>query len=522
MPRHIQAIIRWEESVEDLFCPETDLPWCNYFTPNTDPEAYEKDGPIHVREVHCADIQRMDKLGNTITFVQEFGTHNTKVLVEACNVEVAQPNESIELRRRVKTHWKAVALGEGTVQEAMEKLSSTSKVYGQPPPMSTPPMSTPPMSTPPSTPPPAPKRKRDDVDEEPNEEPTKKAKKESSKDYWLHVFGNTTKFTSRDYATLVETHGVDKLIEARCENIVFIYQGTIGQPDFFDIIEMPPRDDTGFKRHQPVHCELANWFNLSTEKIDEFFLREKKLVLHLSNEQEKEKAKEKEKEAKEKAKISLKFVRLTLPQLSCNQVDVEPDAIIGDVINAYPLLKETKAIAIMLDDKVHGYLGYDYLLHKRFSDYPEIFNGLVKLYVHGHLAVHHQQYNIKYPFIYFNKGKAWPPAPNWKEGDAINRGPFLTWLGWGRGRTHDTPPYEDNCWKNLVVIKYPNGVGKVSNLLSWIMGSKWPSREMRDPFSNQLLLATSIVEELGTIMTRTLENPWTDDELPVLRLLFAP
>jgi hypothetical protein len=422
--------------------------------------------------------------------------------VEVCNVEVAQPNESIELRRRVKTYWKAVPVGEGTVEEAMEELSSTSKVYGQPmatppmstPPMNTPPMNTPPMNTPPSTPPPAPKRKRDD-DEEPNEEPTKKAKKESSKDYWLRVFDGTTKFTSRDYATLVETHGVDKLIEARCENFVFIYQGTIGQPDFFDIIEMPPRDDTGFKRHQPVHCELV------TTAIYEEPI-----------EQEKE---------KEKVKITLKFVRLTLPQLSCNQVDVEPDAIIGDVINAYPLLKETKAIAIMLDDKVHGYLGFDCLLHKRFSDYPEIFNGLVKLYVHGHLAVHHQQYNIKYPFIYFNKGKAWPPAPNWDEGDAINLGPFLTWLGWGRGST-DSPPYEDNHWKHLVIIKYPNGVAKVSNLFSWIMGSKWPSREMKDPLTNQQLHTISMAKELGEIFKRALDNPWTDDELPVVRLLFAP
>jgi len=490
MPRHIQAIIRWEEKVKNLFSPETDLVGeGDHLTLNTDPEAFEKDGPIHVRELYCADIQRVDKLGNTITFVQEFGTHNTKVLVEVYDVEVAQPHESIELRRRVKTRWKAVAL-KNTVEEAMVELSSTSKVYGQPSPMDTPPMATPPMSTPPSTPPPAPKRKRDDVDEESNEEPTKKAKKESSKDYWLRVFGNTTKFTSRDYATLVKQHGVDKLIEARCENIVFIYQGTIGQPDFFDIIEMPPRDDTGFRRHQPVHCEL---YAIYEEPV----------------EQEKEKAKE--------VKITLKFMHLAL---SAIQVDVSPHANIGDVISAYPRLKETKSIAVMGEEGVEGYIGYDYLLHKKFSDYPEIFKGTVKLFAHGHLAVHHQAYNIKYPFIYFNKGKAWPPAPNWDEGDAINLGPFLTWLGWGRGST-DSPPYEDNKWKHLVIIKYPNGVGKVSNLFSWIMGSRWPSREMKDPLTNQKLHTISMAKELGDIFKRALDNPWTDDELPVVRLLFV-
>ena len=81
--------------------------------------------------------------------------------------------------------------------------------------------------------------------------------KRQPKDYWLDVFGEARKFTSPTYAALVKAHGQDRLIEARCQNIVTFHQGTINQSDFFDIIEMPPfEEDTGFKRDRPVHCLL--------------------------------------------------------------------------------------------------------------------------------------------------------------------------------------------------------------------------------------------------------------------------
>jgi hypothetical protein len=118
---------RWIKEVKGLFCPEDELV-CegDYMTPNVDESAYDKDGPIHLRELHGATIHKLDKQGNSITFSQEFG--NKKVLIEVQQVQILFSNGFIEIRRRLNTIWKALPI-ETTDEEALSQLSSAT-IFG--------------------------------------------------------------------------------------------------------------------------------------------------------------------------------------------------------------------------------------------------------------------------------------------------------------------------------------------------------------------------------------------------------
>ena len=118
---------RWIKEVKDLFCPEDELV-CkgDYMTLNVDESAYDKDGPIHLRELHGATIHKLDKQGNSITFSQEFG--NKKVLIEVQQVQILFSNGFIEIRRRLNTIWKALPI-ETTDEDALSELYSA-RIFG--------------------------------------------------------------------------------------------------------------------------------------------------------------------------------------------------------------------------------------------------------------------------------------------------------------------------------------------------------------------------------------------------------
>ena len=182
-------------------------------------------------------------------------------------------------------------------------------------------------------------------------------------------------------------------------------------------------------------------------------------------------------------KIHLTFRNPHLCSNKHYKVVVESSLIIGDVINRIPFLDDVKALIVRCNNETK-HLGYDFNLSKPFSAYPEAFQSGTVVFSAGHLNPHQAQWQIKYPLMYFNKNKQWPPenAVNWEEGDPINLAPFLVWLGWGSGSTEAPDKKEDNRWTSLMVLKYPNGVAKVVNKFAWLHGS---NNGKKDPLTNQ-------------------------------------
>ena len=178
--------------------------------------------------------------------------------------------------------------------------------------------------------------------------------------------------------------------------------------------------------------------------------------------------------------VHIKFMNPFHKELESNVV-VPTNSVIGNIVTHLPSLKHIKALRVLKDKT---YLGYDYYFDKKLSDYPNVFDGTVKVWLHGHLDVHQAQFNIEHPLKYFLDGQAWPPAKavNWADGDPINLGPFLTWIGWGRGPTI-MPREEDNNWEHLIVLKYPCGVTKVVNFFSYLKAVVCSN--LRDPLTNK-------------------------------------
>lgn len=173
-------------------------------------------------------------------------------------------------------------------------------------------------------------------------------------------------------------------------------------------------------------------------------------------------------------------------------------------------------------DVKFSYFGYDYLLHNKWSDYPELLKknelriGCKTIYEPGSFI-----HSIKYPLMYYqhtDKDVSWPPGINWDEGDPIMLTPFLS------TEENYTEQHNNNVWNNLVVIEYPNGVKKVVNFIAYlkaIMASMTNGRPGKDPLTNQLFASTdnpNIAEKFKQILEG---KKWTDSTLPIVKLNFA-
>lgn len=224
-------------------------------------------------------------------------------------------------------------------------------------------------------------------------------------------------------------------------------------------------------------------------------------------------------------KVTLTFNHPSLMKMHvlAHTVTVEKSSIIGDVIQEIPFLKQLKSL-YLVSSRLSGskltHIGYDYDLSKPFSAYPEVFPSCgVSVKTAGHLAYGQADKDIKWPLMYFNKGKVWPPenAVNWNDGDAINLAPFLVWNGWGNGPIN-VPAEEDNHWHNLVVIKYPNGVTKVVNYVAWRKMQK--NGNIKDPLTNQPLDCAYMTEQLRLMLAEGVFEDRNNKPLPVVNLKF--
>ena len=179
---------------------------------------------------------------------------------------------------------------------------------------------------------------------------------------------------------------------------------------------------------------------------------------------------------------------------------------IGKVHTACPNLR---AFFIQTDDG-RKFIGYDYDLALCFSEYS-IFKGDVVLHAQHILDPWSMQHNIVYPLIYFCENKGWPPCSNWRDGDPLNCAPFLIWNGYGHGPVK-IDRMMDNSYRNLVILKYPNGVTKVANRFMYLRSfvTTYPC----DPLTNAEVCVPTVMNGL---LNSDLPN---DTTLPVVSIIF--
>jgi len=174
--------------------------------------------------------------------------------------------------------------------------------------------------------------------------------------------------------------------------------------------------------------------------------------------------------------ITLKFIGF---MTSYPQVNVANDSVIFDTIKKFRDEFPT-VMAIHLGNK---FIGYDFLLDKKFSDYEEFNQETVVLHCQSYLNYRVKTKDIRYPIIYQKENKTWPPSDNWYENEPINLGEFLIWNGYGNGPI-EVPKEEDNSYHNLIVLGYDNikkTVNKHSYIKSVLMNNN------RDPLTNNTL-----------------------------------
>ena len=128
------------------------------------------------------------------------------------------------------------------------------------------------------------------------------------------------------------------------------------------------------------------------------------------------------------------------------------------------------------------FIGYDYQLHKKLSDYEE-FKGMSFINcfrAHSSFNYSHAQYKITYPLLYYKHNKVFPPTDNWNDNDPINLAPFLIFNGWGSGPTTCLPD-NDNKYDNLVIITYLENdklFKKCVNIIAYIRSLELNSKDI--------------------------------------------
>lgn len=152
-----------------------------------------------------------------------------------------------------------------------------------------------------------------------------------------------------------------------------------------------------------------------------------------------------------------------------------------------------KSFFIITNSREKKYFGYDLNLSSKFSDYL-YFKGEITVHTHHLLDWPGTQYNILHPLAYFKHNENWPPVEldDWKNGEPINLAPYLIWNGYGSGPV-EVDEKLDNCFKNLVILQYPNNVKKIVNSYSYLMSIV--STDKKDALTNKKI-KTSMVSKL--------------------------
>lgn len=182
-------------------------------------------------------------------------------------------------------------------------------------------------------------------------------------------------------------------------------------------------------------------------------------------------------------KIKFKGLMQTYQEVSVNNDSIIFDTI-DDFHTNYP---QIMAIHILKSNK---FIGYDFMLNKKFSDYEEFNQDNVVLYCHTFMDYYVKTKDIKYPIIYNRSSMLWPPSDNWDEFDPINLGKFLIWNGWGNGSIY-VPKEDDNSYHNLIVLGYDN-VKKTVNKHSYIKSVLM--NDNRDPLTNNTLANITLLK----------------------------
>lgn len=199
------------------------------------------------------------------------------------------------------------------------------------------------------------------------------------------------------------------------------------------------------------------------------------------------------------SQIDTEFVKVIIKGILIKPFNkqVDKDETIGNFILK---LYEEKSVPVVIFafsvaiDKVHftKFIGYDFLLDKKFSDYEEL-NGEIELYAISNFSPKYEYVNVRYPLAYFKKKMSWPPSDNWPEGDPINLAPFLIWDGWGFGPT-SVPLKDDNHYYNLMILEYSSNakiIRKAVNKTGYSLAISFSKG--KDPLTNKKLSLETII-----------------------------
>ena len=181
--------------------------------------------------------------------------------------------------------------------------------------------------------------------------------------------------------------------------------------------------------------------------------------------------------------IILKFIGF---MQSYPQINVENNSVIFDTIKKF----HDEFPTVMAINTGNKFIGYDFLLYKKFSDYEELNQDTVVLHCQSYLNYRVKTKDIRYPIIYHKENKIWPPSDNWYENDPINLGEFLIWNGYGNGPI-EVPKEEDNSYHNLIVLGYDN-IKKTVNKYSYIKSVMMNNN--RDPLTNNTLDSSTLLK----------------------------
>ena len=154
------------------------------------------------------------------------------------------------------------------------------------------------------------------------------------------------------------------------------------------------------------------------------------------------------------------------------------------------------------------FIGYDYQLHKKLSDYED-FKGMsfINCFIaHSSFNYRHAQYKITYPILYYKHNKIFPPTENWNEDDPINLGPFLIYNGWGSGPTNIHPD-NDNKYDNLVIIVYLENDKLFKKCVNIIAYTKALVLNSKDIFTQKIVTDSTISDlKLMAVKKITMDN----------------
>ncbi len=160
------------------------------------------------------------------------------------------------------------------------------------------------------------------------------------------------------------------------------------------------------------------------------------------------------------------------------------------------------------------FLGYDYQLHKKLSDYED-FKGMSFINIiraHSSFNYMHARYKITYPILYYKHNKVFPPTENWNEGDPINLAPFLIFHGWGSGPT-DISPSDDNKYDNLVIITYLENDKLFKKCVNIIAYTKALSLNSKDVFT-QKIVTKGTIYDLQKLAIKKMNNSNEEKLIP--------